>query len=123
MRDLSPQELSSLGIYRRAVPEGDAPMYLFSVKFEPHHDLSFLLGPLCERVKTADNGCVDNSFEEFCEIKMWPLGWGSPDTVKPVLSGHPRDLPKCPLNRGSVNISQCLLKINFQQFLYKVPGC
>ena len=22
------------------------------------------------------------------------------NTVKPLLSGHPRDLPKCPINRG-----------------------
>ena len=60
------------------------------------------------------------------EVKLWYVVIRN--TVKPVLSGHPRDLPKCllnrgcPLNRGSVKISQCL-KINFQQCLYKVPGC
>ena len=42
--------------------------------------------------------------------------------MKPVLSGHLRDLPKCPLNRGCplVKIAQCLLTINFQRLLCTV---
>ena len=32
--------------------------------------------------------------------------------MKPLLSGHLRDLPKCPLNRGFVKIAHCLLTIN-----------
>ena len=34
-------------------------------------------------------------------------------TVKTLLSGHLRDLPKCPLNRGCKNCA--LLKINIQR--------
>ena len=42
--------------------------------------------------------------------------------MKPLLSGHLRDLPKCPLNRGCslVKIAQCLLTINFQWLLCTV---
>ena len=42
--------------------------------------------------------------------------------MKPLLSGHLRDLPKCPLNRGCplVKIAQCLLTINFQRLLCTV---
>ena len=46
------------------------------------------------------------------------------DTVKPLLSGHTQDLPKCPLNRGcplkGFEIVKCLLTINIQRFLYTV---
>ena len=42
--------------------------------------------------------------------------------MKPLLSGHLPDLPKCPLNRGCllVKIAQCLLTINFQRLLCTV---
>ena len=42
--------------------------------------------------------------------------------MKPLLSGHLRDLPKRPLNRGCplVKIAQCLLTINFQRLLCTV---
>ena len=42
--------------------------------------------------------------------------------MKPLLSGHLRDLSKCPLNRGCplVKIAQCLLTINFQRLLCTV---
>ena len=47
--------------------------------------------------------------------------------MKPLLSGHLRDLPKCPLNRWcpfhkgtNVKIAQCLLTINIQQLLCTV---
>ena len=43
------------------------------------------------------------------------------NTVKPLLSGHLRDLPKCPLNRGFlVKVAQCLLTINIQHLLFTV---
>ena len=50
---------------------------------------------------------------------------GAPNTVKPLLSGHLRDLPKCPLNRGcplnkGCKIAQCLLNINIQLLLFTV---
>ena len=43
--------------------------------------------------------------------------------MKPVLSGHPSDLPKCPLNRGcsrykGFEIVKCLMTINVQRSLY-----
>ena len=40
-------------------------------------------------------------------------------TVKPLLSGHLRDLPKCPLNRGCKNCA-LLRTINFQRLLCTV---
>ena len=47
------------------------------------------------------------------------------NTVKPLLSGHLQDLPKCLLNRGVrlirvVKIVQCLLMINIQRLLCTV---
>ena len=43
------------------------------------------------------------------------------NTVKPLLSGHLRDLPKCPINRSFlVKIAQCLLTINIQHLLCTV---
>ena len=49
------------------------------------------------------------------------------NTVKPLLSGHLRDLPKCPINRGCplnggflLKIAQCLLTINIQHLLCSV---
>ena len=50
---------------------------------------------------------------------------GAPNTVKPLLSGHLRDLPKCPLNRGcplnkGCKIAQCSLTINIQLLLCTV---
>ena len=47
-------------------------------------------------------------------------------TVKPLLSGHLHDLPKCrlnrgcPLNRGLLTIVQCLLMMNLQRLLCTV---
>ena len=47
--------------------------------------------------------------------------------MRPLLSGHLRDLPKCPLNRACplnrdqvVKIAQCLLTINIQRLLCTV---
>ena len=40
--------------------------------------------------------------------------------MKPLLSGHLPDLPKCPLNRGFVKIAHCLLTINIQRLLCTV---
>ena len=45
--------------------------------------------------------------------------------MKPLLSGHPRDLPKYPLNGGcpldkGLEIVRCLLTSNIQRFLYTV---
>ena len=45
--------------------------------------------------------------------------------MKPLLSGHPQDLPKCPLNRGcpldkGFEIVKCSLAISIQWFLYTV---
>ena len=44
------------------------------------------------------------------------------NTVKPLLSVHPWDLPKCPLNRGcppnkGFEIVKCLIANNIQRFL------
>ena len=39
--------------------------------------------------------------------------------MKPLLSGHPRDLPRCPLNKG-FEIVICLLPSNIQRFLCTV---
>ena len=45
--------------------------------------------------------------------------------MKPLLSGHPRNFPKFPLNRGcplnkGFEIVKCLLTSNIQRFLYTV---
>ena len=44
----------------------------------------------------------------------------SPPGVKPLLSGHLRDLSKCPLNIEVVKIAQCFLTINIQRLLCTV---
>ena len=59
--------------------------------------------------------------------------WEFKNTVKPLLGGHLRDLPKCPLNRECPpNRAQCLFKniqrslcpvIKFHEMLYFGQDC
>ena len=52
-------------------------------------------------------------------MNLWTLQVCTIQISETLLSGHHRDLPKCPLNRGSKKVAQCLWTINIQ----RLPLC